>query len=112
MVTTAGTWAQFHFYRPGAEHVDLVGDFSGWAKGRVPMVRTESGYWVVALRLPPGVYRFRYCADGEWFCDFASFGIEQGPFGPNALLRIPPPGTSCPWQGACEQSDACLHEMA
>jgi len=54
------------------------------------MVPSEDGYWTLALRLPAGEYRFKYWADGEWFCDFASFGIAYGPHGPEAILRIAP----------------------
>jgi hypothetical protein len=52
------------------------------------MHRREGGYWVVAVRLPVGFYRFRYCADGQWFCDFGAFGVEYDPAGSQSLLVI------------------------
>ena len=90
MVTTAGRWAKFSFFRPGARQVELVGQFSTGCWARVPMVRDAEGYWVASIRLAPGLYRFRYLADGQWFCDYASFGVEEGPAGPESIVRIPP----------------------
>lgn len=88
MVKTTGQWAKFSFYRPDASNVALAGDFTEWNPETLPMIPDGDGYWSLALRLPPGLYRFKYFADGQWFCDFASFGIEFGTNGPHALLRI------------------------
>ena len=44
---------------------------------------------IAAINLPPGSYRFRYWADGQWFCDYAAFGVEPGPFGLDSVVRIP-----------------------
>jgi len=90
MVTVYESYAQFRFYRPKARTVSVAGDFNGWRSGELRMVAAGDGYWVAAVRLPPGRYAFRYCADGEWFCDFAAFGVEPGPFGWNSVLRVPP----------------------
>ncbi|NLF32262.1 MAG: hypothetical protein GX591_15410 [Planctomycetes bacterium] len=92
MVETAGHWAKFDFLRRGARHVALAGDFCGWDHSALPMIPCQDGTWKLALRLPAGEYRFKYWADGEWFSDFASFGIEYGPHGPEAILRIAPSG--------------------
>jgi 1,4-alpha-glucan branching enzyme len=88
MVTVYGRVAIFEFYRPQVAAVCLVGDFTRWQSGMLPMIRTGKGVWVASLRLPPGEYRFRYYADGQWFTDYAAFGVEIGPFGPDSLLRI------------------------
>ena len=39
--------------------------------------------------LPPGDYRFRYIADGYWFTDFASHGIEACENGWNSVVLVP-----------------------
>jgi len=52
------------------------------------MVRTPEGYWMATMQLPAGEYRFRYCADGEWFTDYAAFGIEPSRFGMDSILRV------------------------
>ncbi len=88
MVTVHGNYAQFRFFRPQAKMVQLVGDFNGWRKGEHEMVRTDDGYWLAALHLKPGTYKFRYCADGKWFTDYAAFGIEYGPLGVDSIVRV------------------------
>ena len=95
MVSIAGDWAEFRFYRPKARHVYLIGDFNGWKIGELPMSRETQGYWTAGLKLTPGIHKFRYYADGQWFCDYAAYGIEYGPFGPDGVLRVAPvSGTS------------------
>jgi len=89
MVTAIGGRVVFGFYRPDASQVSLVGDFNAWRIGQLPMRRREDGYWIASVRLPPGTYRFRYVADGRWFCDFAAFGVEYGPFGPDGVVEVP-----------------------
>jgi len=53
------------------------------------MVRSRDGYWTARMKLPPGEFRFRYCADGEWFADYAAFGVEPGRFGMDSVVRVP-----------------------
>jgi len=89
MVTVADGWAQFVFFRPDAERVYLVGDFNGWRFDELAMVPDGSGYWKMKIRLPAGEFKFRYFADGQWYADYAAFGVEPGPFGLDSLVRIP-----------------------
>lgn len=88
MIVVRSSRVDFAFYRPAADHVYLAGDFNGWRPNQLEMARDSQGYWRAVLHLPPGVYQFRYYADDRWFCDFASCGIECGPFGPNGVIRI------------------------
>jgi 1,4-alpha-glucan branching enzyme len=90
MVTVRGETAEFKFYRPDAEQVHLAGDFNGWRLGELPMQPTPEGYWLAKLRLPAGDFRFRYCADGAWFTDYAAFGVEPGQFGLDSVVRVEP----------------------
>ncbi len=46
------------------------------------------GNWTLECTLPPGEYRFRYCADGEWYTDYAASGVEPGRFGFDSLVHI------------------------
>ena len=55
------------------------------------MVRSDDGYWVAKMKLPAGEFRFRYCADGEWFADYAAFGVEPGRFGLDSIVRVSKP---------------------
>jgi 1,4-alpha-glucan branching enzyme len=91
MVTVHGNYVQFRFFRPGAQSVHLAGDFNGWQDHALQMIPTANGYWVAVLRLEPGSYRFRYLADGRWYADYAAFGIEYGPYGPDSVIRVGPP---------------------
>jgi 1,4-alpha-glucan branching enzyme len=91
MVTVKGDWAEFLFYRPNARRVHLVGDFNDWRIGELPMIREEKGYWRARMRLPAGEFKFRYCADGAWYTDFAAFGVEPGRFGMDSIVRIERP---------------------
>ena len=88
MVTVNGNTAEFHFFRPQARAVELVGDFTHWRNGGLAMRRTAEGYWRARLMLPPGEFRFRYRADGQWFTDFAAFGVEPGPLGLDSIVRV------------------------
>lgn len=89
MVTLDGEWIEFKFFRPQAREVFLAGEFNHWRQRELPMNRTSGGYWRARLSLPPGEFRFLYCADGEWFPDFAAFGVEPGRFGLDSVLRVP-----------------------
>lgn len=90
MVTIQGNRVEFSFYRPQARQVFLVGDFNGWRHGELLMTHTGEGYWNASMNLPTGVFKFRYCADGQWFTDYAAFGIEPGPFGWDSVIHIAP----------------------
>lgn len=88
MVTIDGEFVSFSFYRPAAKSVHLAGDFNNWHDANLPM-RPRNGYWTAKMRLPAGEFRFRYLADGEWFTDYAAFGVEPGEFGLDSVLRVP-----------------------
>lgn len=79
---------EFRFFRPVANDVKLAGDFSGWAGHAIGMQPLGNGWWFALLNLGPGEYRFRYIADGNWFTDFASNGIEVCKEGWNSVLLI------------------------
>lgn len=78
----------FRFLRPGAAEVLLAGDFNGSSE-RLPLHRHVNGWWTLRLTLEPGEYSFRYVADGEWYTDFASHGVEVTTNGWNSLLVVP-----------------------
>ena len=80
---------EFKFYRPKAKQVTIAGDFNAWQDCFL-MTKTADGHWRSRLQLAPGVYQFRYCADGEWYNDYAAFGLEHGPFGLNSVAKVEP----------------------
>jgi len=79
---------EFRFFRPDAREVYLVGEFNGWHPSVLPMVRQDDGHWVCHLRLPDGVYQFRYLADGTWYNDYAAFGLQQSPLACNSVTWV------------------------
>lgn len=91
MVTRQANCVTFRFFRPAARQVYLVGDFNAWGREPLLMSRTRDGYWVAALRLPPGDHQFQYRADGDAYLDFAASGLDFGPLGANSVVTIPPP---------------------
>lgn len=89
MVTVTGQWVEFSFFRPQASMVHIAGEFNEWRQGELPMSRGGDGYWGARVKLPAGEFRFRYCADGEWFTDYAAFGVEPSEFGLVSVVRVP-----------------------
>jgi hypothetical protein len=79
---------EFRFYRPEARHVCVAGDFNDWNLTGTAMARGPDGWWDCQVRIAPGCYHFRYCSDGEWFLDYASFGLDHGPFGLNSVVKV------------------------
>ena len=67
---------EFRFFRATAKEVAVCGDFTGWQAKSIPMRHEGKGWWTARVNLQPGEYRFRYVADGQWFTDFASHGVE------------------------------------
>jgi 1,4-alpha-glucan branching enzyme len=87
---------EFRFFRSGARQVSLAGDFNQWSE-QLPMRRDgNDGWWAIELKLAPGDYRFRYVADGVWYTDFASNGVEATKTGWNSMLVVPASGAARP----------------
>jgi anti-sigma B factor antagonist len=47
---------------PSAQRVSLIGPFNNWTPNAHPLARTEHGWWIVTINLPPGA-RVVYCFD-------------------------------------------------
>lgn len=90
MVTVENGLVDFTFFRPDVQRVSVAGDFNGWKTGDIEMKPAGDGNWNCRMSLPAGEYRFRYCADGAWFADYAACGVEPGSFGMDSLLVVSP----------------------
>ncbi|MCK5113769.1 MAG: isoamylase early set domain-containing protein [Phycisphaerae bacterium] len=90
MVTIENGSVDFMFFRPDAKRVSIAGDFNDWKPDDLKMQPVGKGHWGCKMSLPAGEYRFRYCADGEWFADYAACGLEPGSFGMDSLLVVAP----------------------
>jgi 1,4-alpha-glucan branching enzyme len=80
---------EFRFFRPEARDVRVAGDFNGWSGESLVMKPAGNGWWSARTLLGSGEYRFRYVADGRWFTDYASNGVEFAKLGLNSLLIVP-----------------------
>jgi hypothetical protein len=58
----------FKIHLDGAREVVLTGEFTGWSKDKIRLVKTSTGEWYTQLELAPGEYQYRLLVDGEW-CD-------------------------------------------
>ena len=96
MVDVKGNMAEFTFYRPHAAQVFLAGDFNEWRESELAMTPTNDGTWRARMRLPDGEFKFRYCADGVWYTDYAAFGVEPGMFGLDSIVRVVAPTLKVP----------------
>jgi 1,4-alpha-glucan branching enzyme len=85
---------EFRFYRPDARDVTIAGDFNGWSDDAGLTMRPDGqGWWTATARFDAGEYRFGYRADGNWFPDYASNGIEFTEAGVRSMLVVRPAGT-------------------
>lgn len=84
---------EFRFFRPNAQRVSLCGDFNGWQDSYI-FNRKMDGWWECRLKLAPGVYQFKYKVDGEWYIDYAAFGLDEGPHGWSSVLQVTEPSGS------------------
>jgi 1,4-alpha-glucan branching enzyme len=90
MVTRVGGKWTFRITCPQARRVYLVGDFNGWSTTAIAMDPLGRGIWQVSISLPPGTYRFRYFADGQWLNDYAAFGLAPNGMGQwDSVLYVP-----------------------
>ena len=80
---------EFWFFRRDVADVRVVGDFDPSGHADVPMAGGPDGWWRAKVALAAGEYRFRYVADGVWYTDYASNGIEVSKAGVNSVLVVP-----------------------
>jgi hypothetical protein len=59
----------FSIHAPSASSVDLIGDFNDWDPRVTPLTRAGDDIWEVALRLPEGVYEYKFVVDGRRLLD-------------------------------------------
>lgn len=77
----------FYCLAPQAAVVELVGDFNHWQS--LTMQRVVAGWWLAAVPLDHGRYRYRFLVDGKPTLDPYIVGVvrdEQGE--PASLLEI------------------------
>jgi len=80
---------EFRFFRRDVGGVRVVGDFGTPFEAGFEMTGDPDGWWRATAALGAGEYRFRYVADGVWFADYASNGIEVSKTGVQSVLVVP-----------------------
>jgi 1,4-alpha-glucan branching enzyme len=77
----------FRFAAPDATSVSLVGDFTHWQKGSIPMRKDKNGIWEATVALEPGKHSYRFIVDGEWRDDPECHVRVPNPFGGHDMIR-------------------------
>ena len=57
----------FEYEAYGARVVEVAGSFSGWQP--ISLEQLEYGKWATRVRIPPGVYQYKFIVDGQWQTD-------------------------------------------
>ena len=77
----------FSVEAPGAERVQLVGDFNEWGTEDSEMERVGR-VWRKVVNLHPGRYQYRFVVDGQWLSDPSNSAQEPCPGGYNSVLHL------------------------
>lgn len=81
-------FTQFVLEAPGARHVAVAGDFSGWQPVH-QMTQSGAGVWTVVVSLDPGVHAYAFVVDGErWVPDPAAPAVNDGFGGVNSRVTV------------------------
>jgi len=61
----------FQIHAPGAQRVELLGDFNNWTPGVIRLQGPDaSGHWTANVELPEGHYEYQFLVNGKtWVTD-------------------------------------------
>ena len=83
----------FLCHAPGANRVQVAGDFNGWRTedAQADMEPADRpGVWRKEVPLAPGRYAYRLIIDGRWCSDPGNPHVENNPYGElNSVLELP-----------------------
>jgi len=72
--------------RKYASNVYISGTFNNWSTMQTPMIRCDSG-WFIILRLKPGKFLYKYIIDGKWSFDpYNKLMENDGQGGRNSVI--------------------------
>jgi 1,4-alpha-glucan branching enzyme len=75
----------FKFHAPEAKSVHIAGSFNDWNTHSDPLSQGKAGrvnnMWRRVFYLEPGVYEYRFIADGVWLDDPDATGLWTNEFG-------------------------------
>jgi 1,4-alpha-glucan branching enzyme len=88
---TVSDTGNVRFYLKGftdAKQVILAGSFNNWDESAVRMKRSGDG-WEIHLSLAPGIYEYKFIADGQWMEDPANPEKRRNEYyGYNSVVRV------------------------
>ncbi len=64
-------------FRGTAAAVSVCGDFNSWTREANPMVKDTNGVFSAVVRMKPGIYQYKFYADGEWVLDGSNPGTTE-----------------------------------
>jgi len=80
----------FRYHDPEAEAVFLSGSFNGWNPEANPLKKNREDVWSTVVNLFPGIYEYRFIADGLWKNDPACDQYYLNRYGDyNCVLMVP-----------------------
>ncbi len=88
---TEAVVVQFVFHAPGAEQVELVGDFTEWQAGRILLEGPDTaGQWTARVALSEGRHEYIFLVDGRsWQTDpLAQIRRPDGFGNLNAVMNL------------------------
>ena len=81
----------FRIEAPAASKVAVVGDFNGWDRTGIPLIRDRrTGIWQATVALPHGLYRYSYLVDGtRWAAEPDRTGPGDPDYGqPTSMMTV------------------------
>ena len=87
----SGVVVHFQIHAPGAQRVELVGDFNNWTPGAIRLEGPDaSGHWTASIELPEGRYEYQFLVDGRtWVTDPSAPTRRPDGFGrENAVVDV------------------------
>jgi hypothetical protein len=81
----------FQIHAPGAQQVELVGDFNNWSPGVIRLHGPDaSGHWTANVDLPEGHYEYQFLVNGKtWVTDPNAIAHRPDGFGrENAVVDV------------------------
>lgn len=80
----------FQVHAPGAERVELVGDFNNWTAGTIQLQGPDaSGHWTTDVELPEGRYEYQFLVNGTtWVTDPDAEVRRPDGFGRENAVRV------------------------
>ena len=65
----SGSAVTFYYKGTDEKQVLVAGSFTEWQNGALEMTKGEDGIWTCLITLSPGVYEYKFIADGNWLKD-------------------------------------------